>query len=158
MQRPWNLPDAPIYSLATHDTAGRLNMNICTYVTAISMKPKMYAIAVFENTKTLENIKNGSSIVLQLLSPDQYNLVNYLGKKSGNNYDKELYLTKKDAIQEWYSYRILKNISAVVSLAWVQSTLHGDHHLMVFSVDKYKSFSPDYLTTDILNDHKIIRI
>jgi flavin reductase (DIM6/NTAB) family NADH-FMN oxidoreductase RutF len=158
MQRPWNIPNSAVYSLATIDADGKLNMNICTYVTAISMQPKMYAIAVYENTKTLENIQNGSSCVLQLLSSDQFGLVNYLGKKSGNIYDKESYLQKKDLLDEWFSFKILKNISAVVSLSKVQSTLHGDHHLMVFNADKYKSFSSNYLTTEILNQHKIIRI
>jgi flavin reductase (DIM6/NTAB) family NADH-FMN oxidoreductase RutF len=158
MQRPWNIPEAPVYSLSTVDVEGKLNMNICTYVTAISMKPKMYAIAVYKNTKTLENILNGSSVALQLLSSHQYKLVNYLGKKSGINFDKESYLSNKKIIEMWDSHSILKNIAAVVSLSKIESTLHGDHHLMIFNTEKYKSFSADYLTTKILNDHKIIRI
>ena len=41
MKRPWNIIDSPIYSLQSVDEEGKINMNICTYVTAVSMKPKI---------------------------------------------------------------------------------------------------------------------
>ena len=56
MKRPWNIIDLPIYSLQTTDKKGNINMNICTYVSAISIKPKMYSIAIDYNTKTFENL------------------------------------------------------------------------------------------------------
>lgn len=158
MQRPWNIPDAAVYSVVTWDTIGVINMNICTYATAISMTPKLYAVAVYENTKTLENIENGSDIVLQLLSAQQYKLVNHLGKKSGKDYNKSAYLTKNDLLENWQGYTILKNTSAVMQLKKTEMKLQGDHHLMICNVEKFKSFSAEYLTTKILNDHKIIRI
>ena len=57
MKRPWNIIDSPIYSLQTVDEKGKINMNICTYVTAVSMKPKIYAIAIDYNTLTYKNVK-----------------------------------------------------------------------------------------------------
>ena len=48
MRKPWNLPHLPVHSLMTFDAEGRINMNICTYVTAVSLDPKRYAIAVYE--------------------------------------------------------------------------------------------------------------
>ena len=45
MKRPWNIISPPVYSLVTYDEEGKVNMNICTYVSAVSMKPKMYSIA-----------------------------------------------------------------------------------------------------------------
>ena len=80
MKRPRNIIDAAVYSLATYHN-DTVNMNICTYVTAISMQPKLYAIAVYNHTKTLDNLIQSSSAVLQLLHKDQYKLVKMLGKK-----------------------------------------------------------------------------
>ena len=40
MKRPWNIIDLPVYSLLSNDVNGNINMNICTYVSAVSMKPK----------------------------------------------------------------------------------------------------------------------
>ena len=81
MQKPWNIPDLPVYSLATY-ADGMVNMNICTYVTKVSMSPGMYVIAVYEGTKTLENISTSDIAVLQLLHEEQHGLVRLLGKKS----------------------------------------------------------------------------
>ena len=47
MRRPWNIINLPIYSLQTVDSNGKLNMNICTYVSVVSMKPKIYSIAIY---------------------------------------------------------------------------------------------------------------
>ena len=46
MTRPWNLLNLPVYSLATYQ-GEKVNMNICTYVSAVSMKPKQYMVAVY---------------------------------------------------------------------------------------------------------------
>ena len=88
MKRPWNRPSYPVWSLATLDNDGQANMNICTYVTAVSMKPKQFCIAVYHGTKTYENVKNGSPLVLQLLSEDHADVVRLLGKNSGFDRDK----------------------------------------------------------------------
>ena len=55
MKRPWNIISPPVYSLVTYDEHGKVNMNICTYVSAVSMKPKMYSIAIDYTTKTYKN-------------------------------------------------------------------------------------------------------
>ncbi|HCN37941.1 MAG TPA: hypothetical protein DIS94_09550 [Bacteroidetes bacterium] len=99
-KKVWNIPDLPVYSLATYDRKSKVNMNICTYVTAISLKPKLYAVAVYEKTKTLKNIKNSDICVLQLLSKSQFNLIKKLGQTSGINFDKENYLNNKNFLEE----------------------------------------------------------
>ncbi|MEN9653372.1 MAG: hypothetical protein RL303_1092, partial [Verrucomicrobiota bacterium] len=50
--KPWNRVDGPIFSLAT-TAHGKGNLNICSYVTPISMKPKRFIIGVYKETKTL---------------------------------------------------------------------------------------------------------
>ena len=83
MKRPWNLSDLPVYSLATYD-GGRVNMNICTYASAVSMVPKRFMVAVYHHTQSLFNIEKSNNAVLQLLGTHHLSLVNVLSKKSGN--------------------------------------------------------------------------
>ena len=99
MRRPWNIINLPIYSLQTTDDSGSLNMNICTYVSVVSMKPKIYSIAVYYGTKTFENLENSENVVLQILSKDNIGLVKNLGKKSGLKINKDKYLRKQNLIK-----------------------------------------------------------
>ncbi|MFN6037925.1 MAG: flavin reductase [Bacteroidota bacterium] len=156
MKMPWNIPDLPVYSLATY-SGESVNMNICTYVSSISMRPKLYSVAVYFNTKTLENISCSEYAVLQLLGEEHYNLIKKLGQTSGLIYPKENYLTKKKLLTEWQGYKVLKDISAAVLLKkmWNKST--GDHELFVFEAVKHKSFTKGYLSLNQLRDKKIIR-
>ena len=156
MRRPWNLNDTCIYSLATYDNE-RVNMNICTYVTAISMKPKWYAIAIYNNTKSLQNMQNNEYCVLQYLHISQYNLVNNLGKKSGVDFDKQAYLHKRNLIEKWNGLDVLKNTGALVLLKKVNAQQTGDNVLFTFEMIKYATFSDELLTNQVLIDKKIIR-
>jgi flavin reductase (DIM6/NTAB) family NADH-FMN oxidoreductase RutF len=157
MKKPWNLINLPIYSLATYAN-NEVNMNICTYVSAISMTPKKYMIAVYENTKTLENITNSSICVLQLLHESQFTLTKSLGQTSGFTFNKNAYLYKKDAIEIWENLAVLKNVSARVLLKKEQLFTTGDHHLITFDVLKYKTYNSSCLTLDTLREKKLIRI
>lgn len=158
MKRPWNLPDYPVYSLATYGKEG-VNMNICTYVTAISMQPKLYAIAVYENTKTLANLQKSSQVVLQYLHIDQYNLVRQLGQQSGLKVNKDQWLRKRTLLTTWQGMEVLQGAAAYVSLQKIKLvSTKGDHQLYLFEMKKYAASSPELLTTKVLSDKKIIRI
>ncbi len=138
MKRPWNAVNHPVYSLCTvHNGIG--NMNVCTYVMPITMLPKRYAIAIYENTKTLFNIQNSEFCALQFLSTSQSKLVNVLGKKTGINYNKENYLTKKNLLIEWNNFKVLKNAMAYILLKKISFENTGDHHLYWFDVVNYKT-------------------
>jgi len=156
MRKPWNLPNLPVYSLATIHN-GQVNMNICTYVTAISMTPKLYAIAVYQDTKTLKNLAQSENAVLQLLHKSHFSVVKKLGQTSGMNYNKEQYLYKKDLLTKWNNHTVLKNIAAAIHLKEVNRQITGDHCLFVFEAMEYKSFHTDYLTVEELRKRKIIR-
>lgn len=156
MRRPWNLIDPPVYSLATY-CDGQVNMNICTYVTAISMEPKIYAIAVYKNTKTLENMYNSEQAVLQFLHPEQFKLVKNLGQRSGLNFNKQAYLKKNNLLESWNDYEVLKNTSARILLQKIEFKETGDHILFTFKAEKYKSYHPEVLTSETLRIKKIIR-
>lgn len=155
MKRPWNIIDTPVYSLATYK-ADAVNMNICTYVTAISMQPKMYAIGVYEKTKTLANLQHNSSAVLQLLHPDQISLVQQLGKKSGFRFNKQSYLHKKGLLDNWNGFTVLKGCAAYLLLQKSSSVLTGDHELYIFDTLKYKTISENVLQFQQLISDKII--
>ncbi len=157
MKRPWNLPNLPVYSLATY-AGEQVNMNICTYVSAVSMQPKLYAVAVYNNTQSLANLQKSDWAVLQLLHANQYNLVNYLGKKSGLTVNKQVWLSRKNLLSTWQSIQVLQGAAAYVFLKKVNVMPSGDHQLFLFEALKYQSVSDEVLTTQVLSAKKIIRI
>jgi flavin reductase (DIM6/NTAB) family NADH-FMN oxidoreductase RutF len=156
MKRPWNIIDSPVYSLATY-FEGIVNMNICTYVSAISMEPKIYAIAIYNETKTLENMFQTDRAILQFLNPEQYKLVRNLGQRSGLAFNKRQYLQKNNLLENWNGYDVLKNTSARILLEKIDFKQTGDHVLFTFKAEKYKSYHPEVLTSEILRNKKIIR-
>ena len=85
--KPWNRVDGPIYSLAT-TADGKGNLNICSYVTPIAMKPKRFIIGVYKDTKTLANLEANPIGLLNYMAKDQANHIKLLGKKSGHSTDK----------------------------------------------------------------------
>ena len=159
MKRPWNIVSPTVYSLLTFDSKNKLNMNICTYVSAISMKPKMYGIAIDYNTLTYQNLMNDSSeVVLQFLSKENSSLVRKLGKVSGFKSNKEQYLQKKDLLTKYKKYPILKGINGLLILK--QNKIIddlGDHALFIFDIKGYKTYSQEpCLNFQDLVDQKII--
>lgn len=154
VRRPWNIVDMPIYSLATTNPDGTVNMNICTYVTAVSMKPKLFMVAVDYTTQTFQNLENQQSAVLQILHEDHQSLINYLGKKSGNSVNKERYLEKKDLLMTWNSNKVLKNACGLMELEMRgRKNVNGDHELFWFEVVKSKTIEEN----KVLMFHDLIR-
>lgn len=155
MRKPWNLPDLPVYSLATcHDDV--VNMNVCTYVTAVSLDPKIMMVAVYHNTKTLENIQKSDKAVLQILHEDQAGLVRILGKKTGFTFNKINYLHKKNLMTTWQDYLVLKDACAYMELEKISVVKTGDHDAFFFRVARSKSLREEVLTTGQLRALSII--
>ena len=140
MKRPWNIIDLPVFSLAVYGKSN-FNMNICTYVTGVSRKPKLYLIAIKENSKTLEMLKNAEFTVLQLLTKKQMNLVKVLGKKSGFNFDKQKYLLENGYLTKWKNYEVLANCAAYLKLKKIDYLKTGDHIAYVFQCTASKTIS-----------------
>jgi len=158
MQRPWNLPNLPVYSLATY-WDGTVNLNICTYVSAVSMQPKLYMIAIYNHTETLQRMQQTNEAVLHLLNAQQHYLVRVLGKKSGSTFSKQHWLEKKYLLTAWNNLTVLKEAAAYVHLQKINTiTTSGDHVLFLFKVLHAKSCSRNVLTTEILAQKKIITI
>lgn len=157
MTRPWNLPNLPVYSLATYQ-GEKVNMNICTYVSAVSMKPKRYMVAVYHGTQSIENITASKTAVLQLLGVQHVSLVNTLGKKSGLRYDKENYLTKKKLITLWHDKKVLTHCAGLMELEKLWAKDAGDHTMFLFDVKRFQSNHKSVLTLDDLREKGLIMI
>ena len=157
MRRPWNIINLPIYSLQTVDKDGKLNMNICTYVSVVSMKPKIYSVAVYYGTKTFENLENSDYVVLQILSKKNISLVRTLGKKSGLKINKDKYLRKQNLLK-WKEYEVLDNSCALIELKKSDCIKnHGDHAIYLFDLVSSKTIKEtNILTFQDLVEQKII--
>lgn len=157
MKRPWNLIDAPVYSLATH-IDGRPNMNICTYVSAVSMQPKQYAVAVYHGSHTQAGVQRGQPVVLQLLAADQYGLVRSLGHRSGRDTDKLAPLRKKGHLADWQGHPVLSAAVALLLLEPLDRLAAGDHDLWLMEVLRHQvQRDTPPLTLDELRRRKLIR-
>jgi flavin reductase (DIM6/NTAB) family NADH-FMN oxidoreductase RutF len=157
MKRPWNLADLPIYSLATYN-GQKVNMNICTYVSAVSMKPKRYMVAVYYNTQSLDNILKSKTAILQLLSKQHISLVNMLGKKSGKQYDKENYLARKKQLEIWNGQKVLANCAGLMEVEKLWSKEAGDHTMFLFDVKRFQTNHENILMLDDLREKGLVRI
>jgi flavin reductase (DIM6/NTAB) family NADH-FMN oxidoreductase RutF len=157
MKRPWNLADLPIYSLATYD-GDKVNMNICTYVSAVSMKPKRYMVAVYQNTQSLDNILKSKTSVLQLLGKQHISLLNALGKKSGKQYDKENYLSRRKQLEIWNDRKVLANCAGLMELEKLWSKEAGDHTMFLFDVKRFQTNHENILMLDDLRGKGLVRI
>ncbi len=162
-KKPWNRVNLPVYSISSTDGRGNHNMHIITYVTAISMQPKLFICGIYQGTKTLSHVQQHPRFVLQLLHAGQHALVNILGKKSGNTYDKMQYLRKRNLVREWNGWYILKDALAVMELEATPCTLPAgaapDHVPYLCSLLAYRNLNEgEALTLDDLRSRKIIRI
>jgi len=157
MRKPWNRVDLPVYSVSSTDGT-RHNMHICTYVSAVSMQPKRYLVALYHGTLTLELVERSGSFLLQLLASDQYSLVRLLGQQSGHERDKIQVLRKRDLIVPHKKQFYLKDALALLDCKVLDSMEGGDHKLFLCDVSAYLNLREgDPLTTAILRNKGIIR-
>ena len=163
-RRPWNRVSQQIYSLSTLDANGKINMNIVSYATAATLKPKSYVIAVYRGTKTHANIFDKSAneyLLLQGLAKPQSRYVRPLGQKSGLRYDKEKYLSKQNI--SFYNlqasdYAYLPDCGFVIACKITSKIVYGDHDLITANVVKTieDNSAAQLLTTLDLIDQGII--
>jgi len=162
-KKPWNRLNLPVYSISSHDGNGNHNMHIITYASQISMQPKQFVCGIYYGTKTLENIEQHNRFVLQVLSKEQYGLVNMLGKKSGKTTNKMAYLLKRGLTETWNGYFILKDALAVIEMEAlplpVPENNMPDHALYLCNVLAYKNINKgEALTIDVLREKGIVRM
>jgi len=159
MRKLWNRPSLPVWSLVTKGQNGVVNMNICTYVTSVSMEPKLMLVALYHGTKTLENARASKAGVLQLLCEDLAPVVRVCGQMSGQDIDKLARLRKRYKINDDALLPYFKEAVGYMELAFTSFTeTGGDHTLALASVVRAKNLSDEpILTTDYLKEHKFTR-
>ena len=159
MRKIWNRPAYPVWSLATNDGAGEGNFNICTYVTPMSLQPKMMMVALYHHTKTLENARKTETAVLQLLTESHADIVRTCGRPSGRAVDKIARVSKKHEIKKVGDFPYFADCAGYMELSFVDfQEVGADHVLGVAKVTRSKNLSDEaILTTDYLKEHNIIR-
>ena len=163
MQRPWNRVNLPVYSISSFDGINNHNMHIITYAQAVSMQPKQFICAIYNGTKTLDNVEANPHFVLQILAEEQYRLVDLLGKKTGKKINKIERLNKRKILIDWKGFPILKDCIAVMEMKAIPLTASEDervdHRLFLCEVISYKNINVGKaLTLDTLREKKLIRM
>jgi flavin reductase (DIM6/NTAB) family NADH-FMN oxidoreductase RutF len=159
MQKLWNRPATAVWSLSTISEKGVPNFNICTYVSAISLDPKLMMVAVYSNTQTLVNVAVGKVVLLQLLTEDLAPVVRVCGQLSGKQINKVIRLQKRYELAQSEDLFYFKAAAGYVTLSVEQLVeTSGDHVLMVGKVLKAKNLTEKkILTTTYLREKKYIR-
>ena len=157
MKRPWNRVDLPVYSISScHDKES--NMHICTYVSAVSMKPKRIMVAIYKGTKTIDLVNKNPHFVLQLLSKSQYNLIKLLGQSSGHNIDKINRLQKRGLLSVWKQFDVLKDALAYIELTTINTMDAGDHIIHLCDVLSFCNIKDEEcLTLNFIRKKGLIR-
>ena len=157
MRKPWNRISLPVYSISSK--YGEIhNMHICTYVSAVSMEPKRYMVAVYHGTKTLELINQNPRFLLQLLSEEQYPLVRLLGQQTGHKVDKISRLQKRGLIEMYNGFYHLKDALSIIELEIINRIAGGDHDVFICELVSYRNLNEgEPLSTSYLRHKKIIR-
>lgn len=157
MKKPWNRSSQPVYSVSSYH-AGDANMHICTYVTAVSMQPKRFIVALYKGTRTLELVGRERRFVLQLLSSEQHRLIPLLGRKSGHQTDKIALLNRRGLLTEWEGVQVLSQALAWMDLSVIDTMDGGDHVVVLCDLLRYRNVCPGPpLTLDILRLKGLIR-
>jgi flavin reductase (DIM6/NTAB) family NADH-FMN oxidoreductase RutF len=155
-KKPWNRTNPTVYSIASR-YEDQSNMNVCTYVTPISMKPSRIVVGVYKNTLTLELVGHQNEMVLQLLSEDHYRLIKLLGQTSG--YEKDKISAIKSPLVNYKGFTCLESSLALIHLNVISKTDAGDHWLMVCDVGSFINLNEGVpLTMDVLRAKKLVRI
>jgi flavin reductase (DIM6/NTAB) family NADH-FMN oxidoreductase RutF len=159
MRKLWNRPNDAVWSLSTMSEKGVANMNICTYVTAVSLEPKLMMVAVYKNTQTLQNVAVGKTVLLQLLGEDLAPVVRVCGQMSGKSIDKISRLKKRYELLEESELSYFKEAAGFMLLEVEQLIeTSGDHDLLVGKVIKAKNlYNKTILTTTYLKINGYIR-
>ena len=157
MKKPWNRTDLPVYSVSSFH-AGAGNMHICTHVSAVSLQPKRFMVALYKGSRTLQLVERERRFILQLLAAGQHRLIPLLGRTSGHDTDKLATLARRGLLTRWEGAAVLDEALAWMHLSVTGTMDAGDHVLTLCDVDRYRNHREGQpLTLDILRQRGMIR-
>lgn len=148
-KKPWNRVDLPVYSVSSIRSDGQFNMNICTYATQISMKPKRFIVGIYKNTQTLSNVLNNGHFVLQILSKQHLKHIRRFGMQSGKTHNK--LTTLKEPVILLNEFPVLAHACAAMAMKVISQQDAGDHIAMLCDVTAYKNIcaEPVLMLSDV---------
>lgn len=159
MRKIWNRPNQQVWSLSTVDETGVGNMNICTYVSSVSMDPKIIMVAVYHGTKTHGNLLKNKRALLQLLSEELGPVTRICGHFTGAKIDKIARLKKRYPIDTIHDIPFFTACAGYLELEVTKIIpCGGDHDLALCSVVTHKNLRDvPLLTTDYLRASGLLR-
>eukprot|EP00894_Picocystis_sp_ML_P005101 jgi/Pico_ML_1/55618/g1282.t1 len=111
-------------------------MNVVTFAAPVAIQPRTYAVGLYVDTLTWDNVRRTRKGALQLLRKRHAELLPLLGKQSGRDVDKYAELEARGfATKETYGLQVLADSYAVLDLQVVGDVLPcGDHDLAICRV------------------------
>ncbi|KAI7839064.1 hypothetical protein COHA_007206 [Chlorella ohadii] len=133
---PYYQLSLPVYSLATvGPDGGSPTLNLVTYASPISLKPRRYALGLYLNTLSWQNMLATRTGVLQILGEQHAELFELLGRTSGRDVDKLAELARRGF---GVSRRAADGVPLLDdSLGWMELRFtsepvnHGDHDVVI---------------------------
>ena len=123
------------------------------------MKPKMYMIALDFNSQSYNNANSSGEIVLQILSKEQIELIQILGKRSASKFDKHQFLKESGRLINWQGFEVLKESGGFLHLKKEKVIdVNGDHAVFIYSLIKSKTLQEHGLLSfqDLIKSGQIL--
>ncbi len=145
-----------IHSITTISADGCRNANIAMWLTQTAMGGKMLCVALDKTDYTLELVKKGGILNVNLLAEEQTKLIAKLGRKSGRDTDKFKNL-KHEHDNRGCPY--LTEAVGYVQCKVVGYADGGDHELVICEVLKQTVLHPDkkVMTHHYLREKGLVR-
>ena len=156
------LLDSPVYSLSVGGetmSEASATMNIVTYASPVGIRPtRLWAVSLYRRTLSHEKFAASGRGVLQLLAPEQAELVRRLGGESGRDVDKgKICEAMGFPWETWRGYEVLPGCRAYVELVVKGAPSDaGDHCVYVCEAVDAKTSPGPHLSTQKLRDLGII--
>ena len=128
-----------VYVITAKD-GDRANGMTAAWVSQVSFKPRLLAVAIAPQRYTYELIKNSGMFCICVLSKDQLELAKHFGFKSGKNYDKFKGIEVRPSTN---GIPVLKECIAFFECELAGECKAGDHMIVLGEVIDYQVLDPE---------------
>lgn len=144
---PYYALSLPVYSLATVGPNGATpTMNLVTYASPISLKPRHYALGLYLDTLSWANMRATRTGVLQVLGEQHATLFELLGRTSGRQVDKLAALAERGvpvSRREKDGIPLLGDSCGWIELRFAAEPVnYGDHDVVICEVTNWHTPAP----------------
>ncbi len=126
--------------IVTAKDGEKINGMTAAWVSQVSFKPRLLAVAIAPQRYTYELIKNSGFFCINTLSKNQLDLAKHFGFKSGREVDKFEGIEYKFAL---HGCPVLKDALAYFECELVGECEAGDHLILLGEVQDYEVLKPD---------------